>query len=74
MNYSQIFKSQKEFFNSQTTKDIAFRKKNLLKLKNVLKDNESLLFEAIYKDFRKSEFDTFANELNLVYHEIRLFT
>ena len=70
MNYSQIFKSQKEFFNSQTTKDIAFRKKNLLKLKNVLKDNESLLFEAIYKDFRKSEFDTFANELNLVYHEI----
>ena len=57
MNYSQ-------------TKDIAFRKKNLLKLKNVLKDNESLLFEAIYKDFRKSEFDTFANELNLVYHEI----
>lgn len=70
MNYSQIFKSQKEFFNSQTTKDIAFRKKNLLKLKNILKDNESLLFEAIYKDFRKSEFDTFANELNLVYHEI----
>lgn len=70
MNYSQIFKSQKEFFNSQTTKDIAFKKKNLLKLKNVLKDNESLLFEAIYKDFRKSEFDTFANELNLVYHEI----
>ena len=70
MNYCQIFKSQKEFFNSLTTKDIAFRKKNLLKLKNVLKDNESLLFEAIYKDFRKSEFDTFANELNLVYHEI----
>lgn len=73
MNYNLIFQSQKEFFNSQVTKDIAFRKENLSKLKHILKANEHLLFEAIYKDFRKSAFDTFVNELNLVYLEIDYF-
>ena len=73
MNYDLIFHLQKEFFNSQQTKDIAFRKENLSKLKSILKSNELLLFEAIYKDFRKSEFDTFVNELNLVYLEIDYF-
>ncbi len=32
------------------TKDVAFRKETLKKLKKVLKDNESRLYEAIYKD------------------------
>lgn len=73
MNYDQIFQSQKEFFNSRQTKETAFRKENLLKLKSLLKANEHLLFEAIYKDFRKSEFDTYVNELNLIYMEIDYF-
>lgn len=73
MSYEVIFQSQKEFFNSQQTKDLAFRKENLLKLKSLLKSNEQLLFEAIYKDFRKSEFDTYVNELNLIYQEIDYF-
>lgn len=73
MNYNQILKAQKDFFDSQKTKEIAFRKENLLKLKNILKHNEPLLFEAIYKDFRKSAFDTFVNELGLVYAEIDYF-
>ena len=73
MNYDLIFDSQKDFFNSQRTKDITFRKENLFKLKSLLKANERLIFEAIYKDFRKSEFDTFVNELNLIYLEIDFF-
>lgn len=73
MNYDLIFHSQKEFFNSQRTKEIAFRKENLLKLKSLLKANEPLLSEAIYKDFHKSGFDTFVNELNLIYVEIDYF-
>ena len=72
-NYDLIYQSQKEFFNSQRTKEIAFRKENLIKLKSILQANEPLLFEAIYKDFRKSEFDTFVNELNLIYLEIEYF-
>lgn len=73
MNYDLIFDSQKNFFNSQRTKDITFRKESLFKLKSLLKANERLIFEAIYKDFRKSEFDTFVNELNLIYLEIDFF-
>ena len=73
MNYEQIFRSQQEFFDSQQTKEIAFRRENLLKLKGILQANEALLFDAIYKDFRKSPFDAFVNELNLIYTEIDYF-
>lgn len=73
MDYAQILKLQQEFFHAQRTKETAFRKENLLKLKSILKTNEPLLFEAIYKDFRKSEFDTYVNELNLIYREIDYF-
>lgn len=73
MDFATIFQSQKEFFNSHQTKNVAFRKETLLKLKNVLKANEERLYDAIYKDFRKGRFDTFLTELNLVYNEIDFF-
>lgn len=73
MNYNQIFESQKTFFNTRRTKENAFRKKNLILLKQILKQEEQSLYNAIYKDFRKSAFDTFVNELNLVYSEIDYF-
>jgi aldehyde dehydrogenase (NAD+) len=70
MEFDKIFQSQKEFFNSHQTKDTAFRKENLQKLKTLLKANEDKLYAAIYKDFRKGEFDTFLTELNLIYNEL----
>lgn len=73
MEISKIFQSQKTFFNSHQTKDIAFRKETLKKLKGILKDNESRLYDAIYKDFRKGKFDTSLTELNLIYNEIDFF-
>lgn len=73
MDYNSIFQSQKVFFNSHQTKDVAFRKETLKKLKIILTENESRLYEAIYKDFRKGKFDTFLTELNLIYSEIDFF-
>ncbi|OJV53582.1 MAG: aldehyde dehydrogenase [Bacteroidetes bacterium 43-16] len=73
MEINNIFQSQRTFFNSHQTKDIAFRKETLKKLKGILKDNESRLYDAIYKDFRKGKFDTFLTELNLIYNEIDFF-
>lgn len=73
MDYANIFQSQKEFFNSHRTKNIAFRKETLQQIKNLLKSNEEQLYEAIYKDFSKGKFDTFLTELNLVYNEIDFF-
>lgn len=73
MDFDKIFQSQKAFFNSHQTKNIAFRKEALSKLKTLLKEHENRLYEAIYKDFRKGAFDTFLNELNLVYNELDFF-
>ena len=73
MDFNSIFHSQKVFFNTHKTKGIAFRKETLIKLKSILKNNEQELYDAIYKDFRKSKFDTFLTELNLIYNEIDFF-
>lgn len=73
MDLADIFQSQKDFFNTHQTKDVAYRKEVLAKLKNILKGNEQRLYEAIYKDFRKGSFDTFLTELNMIYKEIDYF-
>ncbi|MGG7550907.1 aldehyde dehydrogenase family protein [Chryseobacterium arthrosphaerae] len=73
MDFATIFQSQRDFFYSHQTKNVAFRKQTLSKLKNILKTNEERLYKAIYKDFRKGRFDTFLTELNLIYNEIDFF-
>ena len=70
MNYADILQQQKTFFNSHATKDLNFRKAQLQKLKKVVKSNEKLLYNAIYQDFGKSEFETFGTEISFVYKDI----
>lgn len=70
MNYAEILQSQKKFFNSHKTKDLNFRKTQLKKLKNLIKKHENQLYEAIYKDFGKSEFETFGTEISFIYKDI----
>lgn len=67
----EIIENQRTFFNTLATKDIQFRRKQLKTLHKALKDNEQLLQEAIYKDFKKSEFDSYTTELALLYKDIR---
>lgn len=66
----EVVASQKTFFNNGNTKPIAFRKEQLKKLKLLLQENEKSLDDAIYKDFKKSSFDNYTNELSLLYHDI----
>lgn len=68
---NKIVSIQRKYFNTHETKDIKFRLKQLTKLDSLLKSNEKLFYEAIYKDFKKSEFDTFVSELALLYHDIK---
>ena len=70
MNYADILQQQKTFFNTHATKDLNFRKAQLQKLKKVVKSNEKLLYDAIYQDFGKSEFDTFGTEISFIYKDI----
>lgn len=73
MEIQQLINQQQAFFHSNVTKEVAFRIEQLKKFKKVVKDNEQELYDAIYKDFGKSEFETYASELSLLYHEINLF-
>lgn len=73
MEIRDILTQQQDLFNSNKTKNVSFRIAQLKKFKNVLKENESLLYNAIYEDFGKSEFETYVSELSLLNHEINNF-
>ena len=73
MSIQNILEKQRDFFNSQATKSLDFRKTQLKKLKQVISDNENLFYEAIHKDFGKSQFDTYTTELSIIYGEINYY-
>jgi aldehyde dehydrogenase (NAD+) len=72
MKIEDIIEKQRVFFNSNQTKEVGFRIRQLKNVKLLLKENESRLYKAIYEDFGKSEFETYASELSLLYHEINI--
>lgn len=71
-NINKIFKEQKDFFYSDLTKNIDFRIQTLKKLKNIIKENEDEIMLALNKDLKKSNFESFATEIGMVYDEINL--
>lgn len=73
MDAKALVEKQREYFNTNTTKDPAFRVVQLKKLKALLKASEARLNTAIYEDFGKSEFETYLTELSQIYHEIDMF-
>lgn len=73
MNFEEILADQRTFFNSLKTKPLQFRKRNLEKLREIIIKNESLLYEAIYRDFGKSKFDTYTTEISFVLKDIEYY-
>ena len=73
MDIKKLLTQQRAFFNTDQTKNVEFRLRQLKRVKTILKENEHLLYEAIYKDFKKSQFETYTTELSLLYHEINQF-
>ena len=73
MSITSIVNSQRTFFKSHTTLNTEYRKNALRKLRTLLQSNESLLHEAIYKDFGKSVFDNYATELGILHKEINYY-
>lgn len=70
MNIEVLFEKQQQFFQNNVTKSVAFRISQLKKVRDILKNNEQRLFEAIYADFGKSAFETYITELCIMYEEI----
>lgn len=74
MNYSipNIVSAQKTFFKTQKTKDTSFRLSLLKALKNEIISKENAIYEALNKDFKKSEFESFISEYGIVISELNL--
>jgi aldehyde dehydrogenase (NAD+) len=66
----ELVKLQRQYFNTNATKPLAFRIVQLNKLDEVIRSSESLIYDAIYKDYGKSKFETELLELFLIYDEI----
>lgn len=68
----EVLQNQRNFFASQQTKDVSFRKKTLKQLQKKIIARENDIAEAIYSDFKKPRFETFAAETQFVLAELKL--
>jgi len=69
-NFLHLIQLQQAYFQSGATRSIQFRMKQLKKLRDVVIQNESLIFEALKKDLHKSEFESYATEIGFVLEEL----
>nr|WP_297788851.1 aldehyde dehydrogenase [uncultured Allomuricauda sp.] len=67
----QLVAAQNDFFATQNTKDVAFRKKYLKKLQQEILDQEDAICDALYADFKKPKFESLATETQLVLAELK---
>jgi aldehyde dehydrogenase (NAD+) len=70
MNYTGLLKSQKKYFYTGETCDLAFRKKQLKKLRDLITENHEELCDALEKDFGKPRFEAYGAEIATVLKEI----
>ncbi len=71
MDISEIVQNQHSYFLTGATRDVAFRKEALVKLKDALRQKEGLFFDALRQDFNKQPLETYMTEIGLVLEEIR---
>lgn len=62
--------AQRNFYFSSITKDIEFRKQQLLNLKEAIKKYEKNIIQALKLDLNKSEFEAYATEVGIVLDSI----
>lgn len=65
-----LINKQKEYFNTNITKDVNFKLKQLNKLKQLLITHESDIFDALKKDLNKSNFESYATEIGIIFDEL----
>lgn len=67
----ELLESQQRYFLTGKTLDYNFRKEALKKLRSAVLMHESDLYDALYKDLHKSQFESYATEIGFVLDEIR---
>ena len=71
LNIKTTIAKQRDFFATGETKDYNFRVLQLQKLAQLIKDNDQLIFEAVYQDLRKPALEAFGSEILIVLSEIK---
>ena len=66
----QASESQRTFFRSQQTIDVQFRLRQLKQLRRAVLAYEERLYDALWKDLRKSRFEAYTSEIGQVLSEI----
>jgi len=69
-NFLQLIQQQQAYFQTGETRSVQFRLKQLRKLRDVVVQNEALIFEALKTDLHKSEFESYATEIGFVLEEL----
>lgn len=67
---SQTLTRQRAFFAAGKTRDVDFRIAQLKKLKEGIRKYEPAIIDALYSDFRKPPFESYATEIGILYTEI----
>ncbi len=71
LTLQEIHKKQKDFFNSNQTKDAEFRLQHLKKLQSVIIKYQSEIEKALWSDLHKSPEEAFLTEISIVQSEIK---
>lgn len=67
----EVWNEQRRFFGAGETHDFQFRKKALVKLKDLLVKYEREMFDAMRTDLGRGDYDTFMAENVVVYDELK---
>ena len=68
----EIIANQKLFFKTEKTKSVDYRIALLKSLRQELIKNEQAIYDALYQDFKKSEFEAFISEFSMVMSQLNL--
>jgi aldehyde dehydrogenase (NAD+) len=68
---SNAYHSKRAFFDSGATRSYAFRQKQLKNLLQAIRDRESQILSALYKDLGKSDFEGYTSEVGILYAELK---
>lgn len=70
MEAKLILETQRTYFKTRATRDVGMLKKLLTKLRSEILAKEDAIYEAVYKDLRKSKFEAYFSEIGVVVSEI----
>lgn len=66
MNYQHLLEQQKQYFNTNVTRDIAWRIQQLKQVKQLVLDNEMALLKALESDLQKPAQEAWTTELSYI--------